>query len=499
MAPSKGSAAGTSAGAQSSAASSRPGTPGGTRSVAASEAPSAAAMTASRPPSRLSSVAAPGATQPPSKQEIKKANLVRKSIYQVQVFDAAVRQSRVMEEEHQKIISMNQQLDKEQIKTQKAKRMSTLINYPMPNREPRRTKFIATRASHMLVDQPRHSELVRRASQYLMETAGRGSAGIGEDGRPLMLLHERPSLMAMINAPKRPSQMWKRPRWLSRSTEAVPEWSDQYDAGYYAGIELKQLFNKPWDLGGHARNFCGTIRSYFHKDYLRDPYIYYEPEPERIEWHERLVAKIIAWARMRDMEADMLRQLAKLHSIVKERRKFQKMRADMRLPLDPAIVLARTVLFPESYRELQEKYNIPGSDDLAVKLDMLGKVEVTWRVLECPHFALPLIPCRRAQPDPPPEAPVEPPAEENPLYLHDPVWPVPNPAVVLPELLELDAFDVKTEAAELEKGKKGKGEKGKEDKGKGDKGKEDKGKGEREKGKQEKGKGDKGNKGKKPK
>eukprot|EP01018_Ginkgo_biloba_P006281 Gb_16831 [translate_table: standard] len=79
---------------------------------------------------------------------------------------------------------------------------------------------------------------------------------------------------------------------------------------------------KPWELGGHPRDFLVAHRSARSSDSDQ----YYKQDKFQTEKHEKMVAEMEAWNRKREIKEEMLTLLTRLHSTEKQRQHFQATR-----------------------------------------------------------------------------------------------------------------------------------------------------------------------------
>lgn len=224
--------------------------------------------------------------------------------------------------------------------------------------------------------------------------------------------------------------------------QSLPWSRDDYGAGYYAGLIMQHLFAKPWEIGGHAHNFCGMCRGSTCNDIPQ----YYEIEPDRLARHNAIVAALIEWNKQSELKADMLHQLYRLYTIAKTRRQFQMMRRHIKLPpgIDPSIELMGPIVFPDSTKDGHVQADIG-----KVKVGMLGHVDVSWHKFKCPHYMFPLLPCCRMRPNKPPARPISELILD--MQLHPKKQLTADPQTTrqvqpMTEILELDHFEQRLKA-----------------------------------------------------
>ncbi|KAL3689938.1 hypothetical protein R1sor_016247 [Riccia sorocarpa] len=97
------------------------------------------------------------------------------------------------------------------------------------------------------------------------------------------------------------------------------------DGGYYCGYNLREVILKPWHEGAHTHDFYCNTRDIRPDDWMWEP-DWYDPEPEKIEYHKRKIKELWNWFRRRNLLGDMMRMFLRIAEVRRQRRHFQRLK-----------------------------------------------------------------------------------------------------------------------------------------------------------------------------
>ncbi|OAE21839.1 hypothetical protein AXG93_138s1100 [Marchantia polymorpha subsp. ruderalis] len=97
------------------------------------------------------------------------------------------------------------------------------------------------------------------------------------------------------------------------------------DGGLYCGYYLPEVILRPWHQGGHTHDFYRYTRDIRPDDWMWEPQ-WYDPEPEKIEYHIRKIKELWNWHRRRNLIGDMRYMFARIAEARRQRRHFQRLK-----------------------------------------------------------------------------------------------------------------------------------------------------------------------------
>ncbi|KAG6556397.1 hypothetical protein Mapa_002340 [Marchantia paleacea] len=97
------------------------------------------------------------------------------------------------------------------------------------------------------------------------------------------------------------------------------------DGGLYCAYYLPEVILRPWHQGGHTHNFYRHTRDIRPDDWMWEPQ-WYDPEPEKIEYHKRKTKELWDWHRRRNLIGEMRYMFARVAEARRQRRHFQRLK-----------------------------------------------------------------------------------------------------------------------------------------------------------------------------